>query len=56
MNLTLGYYSDITQRTPSEGIDYAVLAEKKGSTPFGLEIISILGSTQARSAVLPGFG
>ncbi len=30
MNLTLGYYSDITQRTPSEGIDYAVLAEKEG--------------------------
>jgi len=30
VNLTLGYYSDITQRTPSEGIDYAVLAEKEG--------------------------
>jgi coenzyme F420-dependent glucose-6-phosphate dehydrogenase len=30
MKITLGYYSDITQRTPAEAIDYAVHAEKEG--------------------------
>jgi len=30
MKLTLGYYSDITQRAPTEAIDNGVLAEKEG--------------------------
>ena len=30
MKLTLGYYSDITQRTPTQALEYAVTAEKEG--------------------------
>ena len=30
MKLTLGYYSDITQRTPTQAVEYAVMAEKEG--------------------------
>ena len=30
MKLTLGYYSDITQRTPKQALEYAVTAEKEG--------------------------
>ena len=30
MKLTLGYYSDITQRTPKQALEYAATAEKEG--------------------------
>lgn len=30
MKFTLGYYSDITQRTPTQALEYAVMAEKEG--------------------------
>lgn len=30
MKLTLGYYSDITQRSPKQALDLAVMAEKEG--------------------------
>lgn len=30
MKLTLGYYSDVTQRTPNEAIENAIEAEKQG--------------------------